>query len=180
MLLIWTDIETTGLDREKDLILEVCFRVTRTDLSPVSSFKTVICYDYDQVAASLNDWAFDQHTDNGLLAEIRDGKGMDWEDASEVIERFFASLPEEPSRRHLAGRNVGVFDLQFLLRDFPFISDHVSFRVVDLSVLEKTLQALLERDVTYPRGKTHRAEDDVTDTIQQFIWYRERASLAVG
>lgn len=174
MILVWTDIETTGLDFSNDVILEISMHATHEDLTPILSLDYVVNH-LPSTLSCMNAWCVETHTKNGLINDIQQKRGVSHGELFQEVEKFFASLPGQRFDRYLAGRNVGKFDARFLFRDFPFMEEQLHYRTVDVSVFETTLNALTGEVINFSKSpSTHRARDDVRDTIEQFQWLRQR------
>lgn len=138
---LWLDLETTGLDPEKEIILEIGVIIANDakggDFEPVAQEQTVITpYDFGgrtsaQILDEMHPRVCDMHTKNGLLAELADPSLCC---TIEEADDYFAALVPDglPS---IAGNSVGSFDLQFLRRHMPKFAARLSHRVYDVSTL---------------------------------------------
>ena len=138
---IWLDLETTGLDPDREIILEIGVIVANDskggDFTETAVEQTVITpYDFGgrsarQILDEMHPRVRDMHTKNGLLAELADPALCC--SITEADDYFAALVPDGlPS---IAGNSVGSFDLQFLRRHMPKFAARLSHRVFDVSTL---------------------------------------------
>jgi oligoribonuclease len=169
---IWLDLETTGLDPDREIILEIGVIIANDskgdDFTEVAAEQTVITpYDFGgRVAQTILDEMHprvsDMHTKNGLLEELEDPSLCC---TIEEADTYFAALVPDglPS---IAGNSVGSFDLQFLRKHMPKFAARLSHRVYDVSTLiraERTYgdsAAMVET-----KADAHRALADVRASL---------------
>jgi oligoribonuclease len=176
--LVWVDVETTGLDTRRDLLLEIAVVVTDADLAEVAACHRLVAQPPDEVAARLAGApeAARLHARSGLLADLAGARGqavglgdLDAELAA-LLERHGAvGAP-------LAGFSVG-FDRTFLHRDLPRLAARVGYRTVDVSTLSELARRWWPRTAQLARGDgeaAHRALGDVRCAIAALRRYRER------
>jgi len=142
---IWLDLETTGLDPDREIILEIGVIIANDekggDFTEVAAEQTVITpYDFGpasdyrtarEIIAEMHPRVREMHTKNGLLAEL---ERPDLCASIHGADDYFAALVPDglPS---IAGNSVGSFDLQFLRKHMPKFSARLSHRVFDVSTL---------------------------------------------
>lgn len=163
MKLLWLDIETTGLDRQHDQVLEVAVSVAdvRSPYQAKPAYHTVLHYARDNWD-KLDPWVLKTHTENGLLLEAA---------ASTVtiadVERDLLELVPVVANRAdmwmLAGSSVH-FDMSFLMRDMPTVMSRMSHRIFDVSTVKLFCQS--KGMSPFPKGEAHRAVDDVIESIE--------------
>lgn len=141
---IWLDIETTGLDPDREIILEIGVIIANDskgcDFTETAVEQTLITpYDFAgrsarEIIENMHPRVVDMHTKNGLLAELADPSLC--ATIGEADDYFAALVPDGlPS---IAGNSVGSFDLQFLRRHMPKFAARLSHRVFDVSTLIRT------------------------------------------
>lgn len=170
--LIWIDLEMTGLDVEKDSILQIACIITEGDLErQVEGPEITIHYD-EEVLQSMNDWCKEQHGKSGLTQAVRDSTVSLCEAEQQVLEFVQRHVPE-PSKGVIAGNSVHV-DLAFLKRHMPSLAEHLHYRIVDVSTLGELCKRWFPKEHNKaPRKKnTHTAISDVRESIHQLKYYR--------
>jgi oligoribonuclease len=94
--ILWVDLEMTGLDAQKDVILEVAAIATDWDFKEIATFETVIHHP-DTVLDTMNQWCIDQHGASGLTERVRESTTSQQQAETEVLafidEHFDTSVP---------------------------------------------------------------------------------------
>ncbi len=161
------DSETTGLNENKDCILEIVAITLDKDYKPVNTFHRVIfqnAYDLEKMTPEV----VEMHSKNKLLREVVDSKHM----LIDVQADFVAFLKEHTEKPQLLGRSVH-FDRAFLKVHMPQAHALFSHRNEDLRSILTFLQGL-DKPVTLPElGSNHRAMDDCKNDIETFQALRE-------
>ncbi len=183
---IWLDLETTGLDPDREIVLEFGVILAADDrdgdMLPVQEFQSVITpYAYgkertvperspDRILAEMHSKVRTMHTKNGLLAELERPELCC--SISEADDFLFALAGEGlPS---LAGNSVH-FDLSFIRKHMPRFASRLNHRVFDVSTLiraEKTYGDSVEQITT--RADAHRALDDARASLATARAFRAR------
>eukprot|EP01054_Gregarina_sp_Poly1_P003377 Gregarina_sp_Poly_1__3376@NODE_1974_length_2949_cov_72_921582_g1272_i0_p2_GENE_NODE_1974_length_2949_cov_72_921582_g1272_i0NODE_1974_length_2949_cov_72_921582_g1272_i0_p2_ORF_typecomplete_len256_score37_94RNase_T/PF00929_24/2_1e16DUF5051/PF16473_5/0_00045Ciart/PF15673_5/0_036NESP55/PF06390_12/3_9e03NESP55/PF06390_12/0_21Fes1/PF08609_10/15_NODE_1974_length_2949_cov_72_921582_g1272_i014192186 len=126
--LVWIDLELTGLDIHKDTIVEIAVIITDHRLKyQIEGPNLVIGTN----PACLSDWCAETFAHNGLLNEMKESKTTLQEAESEVL-KFITKHVPEAGIGILAGSSVHV-DRQWLLKYMPRITNHLHYRIVDVS-----------------------------------------------
>lgn len=169
--LFWLDLETTGLDKRVDLILEVAAVVTTADLERVvDQYHRVIGAGWGGMfPPKMDDIVREMHLSSGLLDEVG---ASDYHDltVSSGLRRFADLYPGA----YLAGSGVH-FDRGFLEQKWPRTLNSLHYRNLDVSSL-RTFVNLYAPHAAYEPKKAHRAMDDVQDAVAELRHYR--AALA--
>lgn len=168
-VLLWLDVETTGLDASRDHLLEVAALVTDVNLSPIDEvgFHAVVLHDRAQVRAAANDFVRDMHERSGLWARVGDPEiartiGAVERDLLAYVRRF---APRHRQAR-LAGNSVRL-DANFLDVHMPLVAGHLHYRLVDISGLDYVARAWLT-DVPEPvKAHSHEAMADIRESLAQ-------------
>ena len=174
--LVWIDCEMTGLDLEKDALIEVAVLVTDAELNVLGEgVDVVIAPPAAELPALLDgmvEVVREMHTSSGLLAELADGVPMA-EAERRVLEYVREHVPDS-GRAQLAGNTVGT-DRGFLARDMPTLEAHLHYRIVDVSSIKELARRWYPRAYFNAPKKTgnHRALGDIRDSIAELRYYRE-------
>lgn len=161
--LIWLDLETTGLDPLKDLILEVCVIVTEgPEFTELGGFSQVIYWAPDELAR-MNPHVRAMHEKQGLLAEVAASKVFEPNARRGLLDWLLAEGGNYP----LCGATIG-FDRSFLREQWPEIEALFHYRSLDVSAF-RVLAAAVEVECP-PKREVHRALDDLRDSIALAKW----------
>jgi len=171
--LVWVDCEMTGLNLDKDTIMEIAVIVTEGDtLEEVCRTDSLVIKTDKQLLDSMDAWCTDHHGKSGLTQKCLDSKLSMSDVESEVltlIEKF-----TEKGKCQLAGNSVGQ-DKRFLDKYMPRLSSHLHYRIVDVSTI-KELAKRWNPDVARllpPKRETHRALEDIEDSIAELKYYKQ-------
>lgn len=167
MHIYWTDLETTGLDPQKDQILEIAIAKSTLD----DPFNTEVIFDrafrLPFEASELSPFILDMHTKNGLLVECAKASQFAFQVEKELLELIppAETDPEtgRPGLHALAGNSIH-FDLGFLRAHLPAFAKRFSHRLYDVSAV-----GLFCRSLGMPKFKkaeAHRAKDDILESIE--------------
>ena len=162
----------TGLDTEKDVLVEIAVLVTDSELNIVGEgVDVVIKASADQIAG-MNEFVTKMHTDSGLITEIP--KGLPVSEAEELILKYLDSAGVTPGKSPIAGNSVYV-DRIFINRDMPKLSEYLHYRTVDVSSIKEITRRWFPKVYFNSPAKTgnHRALGDIKDSIAELSFYRK-------
>lgn len=172
MTMIWVDIETTGLDEQQDLILEVGMVVTDNNLEKLAETSFVVGQSRSDLEI-MEPIVREMHTKNGLIEEVLQSG---WSRYA-VDERLFAFLnanvPEGKGKVVAAGSNVS-FDRRFLRKYMSVTERFFHYRSVDVSSVKELVKRWHpDYAAGLPPGKkAHRAISDIYDSIAELAYYK--------
>jgi oligoribonuclease len=171
--LVWLDLEMTGLDVERDTIVEIAALVTDADLKPVDDGVDLIVHQPPEALAAIGDVVREMHTKSGLLPEIAASQ-LDLETAGKQVLDYVRGHVPEAGTAPLCGNSIGV-DRRFLGRYLPDLDAYLHYRSIDVSSFKELArrwypQAYKGRP---SKAETHRALADVHESINELAYYRE-------
>ncbi len=165
--LLWVDLEMTGLDIAKDVILEVAAEVTDFEFTTLASFEACIQHD-EETLGGMNGWAMSQHTQSGLVERIRhEGRDENTvrQDLVGFIDSQFMGAPAI-----LAGNSIHT-DRNFIKKWWPEVDALLHYRMLDVSSFKIVMQA--KYGVFFDKKEVHRAFDDIQASIAELHYYLE-------
>lgn len=170
--LVWMDLEMTGLDPDRDTILEIATIVTDSDLNILCEGPALAIHQPEEILARMDAWCVEHHGASGLTQRVRESKirMKDAEDLTlQIIQKF---CPEKVAP--LCGNSIHQ-DRRFLVRYMPRINDYLHYRMVDVSSVKELVNRWYPEDAR-PNSKTHThlALDDVRESIAELSYYRQR------
>lgn len=169
--LVWIDAEMTGLDPERDALIEVAVVITDGDLNIVDPGIDVLIKPSEEALAHMNDFVRQMHTSSGLLDELADGVSMD--EARRQVMEYIRHFVPTPKKALLAGNSVGT-DKSFLVVNMPEVIDHLHYRLIDVSSIKELAKRWHRKAFEESPQKFggHRALGDIRDSIQELAYYR--------
>jgi oligoribonuclease len=173
-VLIWMDLEMTGLDVEKDAIVEIAVQATSaTTLESLDDGLSVVVAQPPEVLAGMGDFVRQMHERSGLLTEIGT-IGVPLEDAGRRTLEYIKGHAPAPRTVPLCGNSIGM-DRRFLARYLPEIEEHLHYRSIDVSSLKELCRRWYPEPFKARPDKTedHRALPDITASINELRYYRE-------
>ena len=171
------DLEMTGLDPAKHVIVEIATLLTDDDLNIVAEGPDLVIKATEEELAAMDKVVVDMHTKSGLLDQIRSST-VTLEEAGRQTMEFLNEHIDKPRSVPLCGNSIGM-DRRFLATYLNDIEEFLHYRSVDVSTI-KELGRRWYPDVlaTAPRKEAgHRALDDITESIKELRFYREKVFL---
>ena len=175
-MLIWMDLEMTGLDPERHVIVEIATLVTDDDLHIIAEGPDLVIHQPDSALAHMDDFVTNMHITSGLLDLIKTSTVTEAEAMQQTLD-FIKQHSPEPQTIPLCGNSIRT-DRTFLAKYMPDIDNWLHYRIVDVSTIKELVKRWypgLEHARPKSEGVTHRAMDDVRDSIEELKFYREKA-----
>jgi oligoribonuclease len=169
--LVWIDCEMTGLDLERDALIEVAALVTDFELNVLGEGIDLVIKPPAPALAQMHDVVRRMHTESGLLDALDQGYTL--EDAQARVLDYVTAHVEEGSRPPLAGNTVAT-DRAFLARDMTRIDGFLHYRIVDVSSIKELVRRWYPRVYFAAPAKAgnHRALADIRESIEELRYYR--------
>lgn len=174
-MLVWVDTETTGLEHEKDLLLEVGMTITTDTLKVVDSAAIVIAQRHTTVDA-LRDLcdpaAVAMHDKSGLWNEVAESHFGLAEAEQHMLDWLEARVPQ--GEAPMCGSSV-LFDRRFLHHWMPQLEAHFHYRNIDVSTVKELVRRRYGAEFVYEKQQgRHRTLADLRDTLAELRYYLER------
>lgn len=168
--LVWIDLEMTGLDPEKEKIIEMATIVTDSELNLVAEGPVIAIHQPDSLLNAMDEWCTRTHGESGLTQRVQDSKISEREAELATIE--FLKQHVAPGKSPLCGNSIGQ-DRRFLVKYMPELEDFFHYRNLDVSTI-KELARRWRPDVLAGVKKkgSHLALDDIRDSIDELRHYR--------
>lgn len=169
--LIWIDLEMTGLDTDRDYIIEIATIVTDSNLNILAEGPVFAIHQRDEVLDAMDDWNKEQHARSGLLDRVR-ASTVD-EVMAEQMTIDFLRKYVPPRASPMCGNSI-CQDRRFLHRCMPELEQYFHYRNLDVSTIKELMRrwapALADN---FTKTSTHLALDDIRDSIRELQFYRE-------
>lgn len=164
--LLWIDLEMTGLDPEKDKILEVAAIATNMSLKDVARYEAVVKVPEKLMKERMvgDFWEKNSASCDALMEQNKDGKPV-----KEVEKELLSFLDKNFGKEiYLAGNSIHQ-DRKFIEREMPELNKRLHYRMLDVSAWKIYFEQALGRKFTKPEN--HRALDDIEGSIEELRWY---------
>jgi len=168
--LVWIDLEMTGLDYKNDVILEIAAIITDANLNIIANGPNLIIHQPDEILSNMNPWCIETHTASGLMQASKDSTITTDQAAEEVL--TFLEEHCEKNNAPLCGNSIWM-DKLFLQKEMPLIVDFLHYRVVDVTAFKIMIGQWAGKDIVFKKKNTHRALDDIKESIAELKFYRE-------
>ncbi len=169
--LVWLDMEMSGLNPEKERILEVAVVVTEPDLTLVAEGPVLVIHQSDEVLAGMDKWNTSTHGRSGLTEKVRSST-LTEEQAEDILLEFLAPLVPKGASP-LCGNTISQ-DRRFMYKYMPRFESYFHYRNLDVSTL-KELSRRWKPEVYkgFDKKSRHEALADIYESIDELRYYRE-------
>jgi oligoribonuclease len=170
--LIWIDLEMTGLNFEKDSIIEIATLVTDSQLNELAVGPDLVVHASDALLDGMDEWCTKQHGKTGLTDRVR-ASVITLEQAEEETLKFLADFVDARISP-MCGNSICT-DRRFLSRQMPKLEAFFHYRQIDVSTLKELARRWkpgLMKD--FEKEGDHRALSDIRDSIAELKFYRQQ------
>jgi oligoribonuclease len=176
--LVWLDLEMTGLDLSRHVIVEIAALVTDGQLEPLDDGIDVIVHQPPEALAEMDDFVRKMHTKSALIGAIESSTVSLADAGTQTLDYIRRHVPDA-GVAPMCGNSIGV-DRRFLDQYLPELDQYLHYRSIDVSSFKELCRRW------YPlvykkrpnKAETHRALADVHESIAELRYYREHMLLA--
>jgi oligoribonuclease len=171
--LVWIDLEMTGLDVRRHVIVEIAVLVTGADLVPRDDGVDVVVHQPAEALAEMDDYVRSMHTRSGLLPQI-EASTVSLADAGAAALEYVRGHVPDTRTAPVCGNSIGV-DRRFLDAHLPELDGYLHYRSIDVSTLKELCRRWSPAVYRKRPGKqeAHRALADIRDSIAELAYYRD-------
>jgi len=169
--LVWLDMEMTGLDPEKERIIEVAIVVTDSQLVTVAEAPVLVVHQSDELLDGMDAWNKGTHGRSGLIDKVR-ASTLTEEQAESTLLDFLAQYVP-PGKSPLCGNTISQ-DRRFMVRYMPRLEAYFHYRNLDVSTLKELCRRWRpEIYKGFDKKSKHEALADIYESIDELKYYRE-------
>lgn len=169
--LVWIDLEMTGLDPDRDVVIEVAVLITDGDLNIIADGPDFAIHRSDEALSVMNAWNRRTHHGSGLIKRVKASDVTIEQAEAEVLE--FVQQWTMEGKSPLCGNSVHQ-DRRFLYGEMPKLIDWLSYRTVDVSTVKELATRWYPDLEKFVKQERHRALDDIRESIDELRWYRQQ------
>ena len=173
--LIWIDLEMTGLDPEKHVILEIATVVTDGDLTLVAEGPNIVIHHPKEILVTMDQWAETHHEASGLLERVQ-ASPYDCKKAEQMTLEFLR-LYCRKEHSPLCGNSVWQ-DRRFLAKYMPSLNAFCHYRNIDVSSIKELVKRWYPALPLFKKQGAHLASIDIQESIDELKYYRQKVFLA--
>ncbi|MEM7167741.1 MAG: oligoribonuclease [Planctomycetota bacterium] len=176
-LLVWMDLEMSGLDPARERILEIATLITDADLEIVAEGPELIVHQDDALLAAMDEWNRQHHGDSGLTERVRASQTSEQDAQQQTLDFVRAHVGEREAP--LAGNSIHQ-DRRFLSAYMPQLEAYLHYRNVDVSTVKELVRRWYPQTFASvpPKSRSHRALDDIRESIEELRHYRRTVFVA--
>lgn len=170
--IVWVDLEMTGLDPSRHVIVEVAALVTDAELNIIDDGVDLVVHATDAELAEMDDFVTEMHSSNGLLDDIK-ASTVSIEEAEDAVLELVAKHCDPAHPAPLAGNSIAT-DRTFIRAQMPRLDDALHYRMIDVSTVKELSRRWFPKAYYNQPEKSmaHRALADIVESIRELDYYR--------
>jgi len=169
--LVWIDLETTGLDIEKESIIEIATVVTDGELNILATGPNLAVSVSEELLAGMDEWNTTHHHESGLVERVRTESVSCEQAEAETLAFLKEWVPQGVAP--LCGNSIWN-DKKFMEKEMPLLVDHLHYRMIDVSTIKELARRWYPEAGRYEKKGAHLALDDILESIEELRYFRER------
>lgn len=167
--MVWIDLEMTGLDLERESIIEIATVITDSELNILATGPNLAIKVSQELLDGMDEWNTRHHHGSGLVQRIHE-EGKNLNDAEQATVEFLKEWIE-PGTAPLCGNSVWN-DRQFLAKEMPAVLELLHYRMVDVSTIKELARRWYPKTPFYAKKGAHLALDDILESIEELKHFR--------
>lgn len=169
--LVWLDMEMTGLDPQKERIIEVAVVVTEPDLTIVAEGPVLVIHQSDSLLDAMDSWNRSTHGKSGLTEKVKASTLTEAQAEDQLIEFLLRYVPAGKSP--LCGNTVSQ-DRRFMFNYMPKLEQFFHYRTIDVSTIKELARRWKPELLKgFEKRSKHEALADIYESIDELKYYRE-------
>ena len=168
--LIWIDLEMTGLDPEKERIIEIATLATDSNLNILAEGPNLVISQPIEFLEGMDEWNQNQHGLSGLIEEVKNSNVTSQVAEIETLEFVSKYVGEKVSP--MCGNTVS-HDRRFLSRYMPRLESYFNYRHIDVSSFKEVAVRWMNEAQVYEKKGSHRALGDIKESVAELKFYKD-------
>jgi len=169
--LVWIDLEMTGLNIERESIIEIATIVTDSELNILAQGPNLAIRVDEKLIEGMDEWNTTHHFGSGLVERIRnEGVSLD---IAEKETLDFLEKWVEPNTAPLCGNSVWN-DRRFLEKEMPKVAEFLHYRMIDVSTIKELARRWFPEVGKYDKKASHLALDDILESVEELTFFRDK------
>jgi oligoribonuclease len=172
-VLVWLDMEMTGLDAERERVIEIATILTDGQLTEIAVGPELVIHQADAILDAMDDWNKSHHGGSGLVDRVKSSTISEADAEAQTI-AFINQHVSAKERPVLAGNSIHQY--RWLIRRYmPALEKRLHYRMVDVSTIKELGRRWFPQAIArMPQKKeTHRALDDIRESIDELRYYKQ-------
>jgi len=169
--LCWLDMEMTGLDPERERIIEVAMIITDPDLNVLAQSEVYVVHQSDELLDGMDEWNTATHGRTGLTQRVRESRLTEAEVEQKLLDFIAQWIPEKATP--MCGNTIHQ-DRRFMVKYMPRLEAFFHYRNLDVSTLKELARRwhpAVYKGVV--KKGSHKALDDILESIDELKYYRD-------
>ena len=168
---VWMDLEMTGLDPEKDRIIEMATIITDGDLRVIAEGPVIVIHQSNELLDGMDEWNTRTHNKTGLVTKVKTSRVTERQAEIETLD--FIQRHTLKNRAPLCGNSI-CQDRRFLYKYMPELSNWLHYRNIDVSSFKEVARQWSPSILGgFDKRATHQALDDIKESIEELRYYRD-------
>ena len=169
--LVWMDLEMTGLDVEKEVIIEIATIITDSELNVLEEGPSIVIHQSNEYLSRMDEWNRKTHSASGLIQRVKESTTSVLEAEQLTLDFIKKYVPYNTSP--LCGNSIGQ-DRRFIDIYMKEITDFLHYRNIDVTSVKELVKRWYPKGPKMPKkSDAHMALIDIRESIDEMLFYRE-------
>jgi len=168
--LVWLDCEMSGLQPDRERLLEIAIIVTGPHLEPRVEGPVLVIHQSTALLDKMDAWNKGTHAKSGLIDRVKRSELTEQQAEQQLLEFVERYIPRNASP--LCGNTISQ-DRRFLVNYMPRLEAYFHYRNLDVSTLKELAKRWRpELHSAFKKQQKHTALADVHESIDELVYYR--------
>ncbi len=168
---VWIDLEMTGLNPEKERIIEIATIITDSELNILGEGPNLVIHQPKKILDQMDAWNQNQHGKSGLIKKIKASKITVKKAEAKTLK--FIKKYCLPGKSPLCGNSID-HDRRFIIKYMPKLATYLHYRNIDVSTIKALAKLWYPKNRATPKKEeSHRSLLDIRESIEELQFYRK-------